>query len=287
VEQRTVTTGCLSVLVTAVMLTGCSTSAQRPQTRQDAVRLEASVSQSRFDEGTRRLRAAVTNTGGAEVRLTSATIAWSGFAPDEADFDDAELAPGETAGILLQYGEPHCEGEPKGRVALSVDVDGTEHRVVLERDDAAALRRLHVRACSEQQLARGFDVTLELARRPVIRAGKEYLPGEVLVRRRNGSTDPLRVLDLRGSVLLDLVARDGRSALPRQLAAADDVLEVPTLIGSAHRCDGHALGQSSQTFLLSIFVRIGAGPDQRVIVIPGRSDRARLTGILDRDCGIG
>jgi hypothetical protein len=34
-------------------------------------------------------------------------------------------------------------------------------------------------------------------------------------------------------------------------------------------------------------VRIGTAPDQRVIVIPGKADRARLTAILDRDCGVG
>jgi uncharacterized protein YceK len=287
VKQRTGTAACLSMLAAGLMLAGCSTPAPRQQAREDAVRLEASVSQSRFDEGTRRLRAAVTNDGAATVQVTSATVDWSGFEPDEALFEDGRLGPGQTAGIALRYGEPRCAGDPTDRVALGVTVDGVEHRVLLQPDDAAALRRLHVRACSEQRLERGFDVTLELGRRPVVLAGEEYLPGAVVVRRHQGSTEPLTVLDLRGSVLLELTARDGRSALPRRLPAADDVLRLPTLIGSAHRCDGHALGQSSQTFLLSIFVRIGTAPDQRVIVIPGKADRARLTAILDRDCGVG
>jgi hypothetical protein len=128
-------------------------------------------------------------------------------------------------------------------------------------------------------------VTLQLRRDPVVRAGEEYLPGAVVVRRRAGSREPLSILDLAGSVLLELAPVDGRSVLPARLAARDDVLRLPVLIGSVHRCDAHALGQSSQTFLFSIYVRLRGQPAQRVTAIPGRLTRVALTGILDRDCG--
>ena len=38
------------------------------------------------------------------------------------------------------------------------------------------------------------------------------------------------------------------------------------LLGSAHRCDAHALGQSSQTFLISAYLRLGDGAAQRVVL---------------------
>ena len=249
--------------------------------------LGVSLSQSRFDEGTRQLRAAVTNTGHRTVHVDTAGIAWPGFAPSPAPVPDGDLGPGQTAGLVLEYGEPRCDSPSAGRPAMAVVVDGAEQTVPLERDDARGLIRLHVRACAQQRLERSVAVSLRMRLQPVTRAGEEYLPGAVVVRRRAGSTDELSVLDLAGSVLLDLAPRDGRSVLPVRLAAEDDVLRLPVLIGSVHRCDAHALGQSSQTFLFSIYVTLGGQPGQRVIAIPDKPTREALTGILDRDCGVG
>jgi hypothetical protein len=271
------------------LLAGCSgtSSPPEPSPPEADVLLAVSVSQSRFDEGTRQLRAAVTNTGDSTVHVETAGIAWSGFEPQPAPVPDGELGPGQTAGLVLEYGEPRCDGPATDRPALGVVVDGAEQDVPLERDDARGLARLHVRACAQQRLARSASVSLRLGHEPVTRAGEEYLPGAVVVQRRAGSREELTVLDLAGSVLLELVPRDGRSVLPARLAAEDDVLRVPVLIGSVHRCDAHALGQSSQTFLFSIYVHLRGQPAQRVTAIPDRATKEVLTGILDRDCGVG
>lgn len=270
-------------LVVLGVVSGCTSTAPSPPAPD--VPLEVSVSQSRFDEGTRQLRAAVTNAGEGTVHVETAGIAWSGFAPSPAPVPAGTLGPGQTAGLVLQYGEPRCDGPARGAPAMAVVVDGMEEEVPLEADDARGLARLHVRACAQQRLERSVSVTLRTHSEPVARAGEEYLPGAVVVRRRAGSTDELTVLDLAGSVLLDLAPRDGRSVLPVRLAAEDDVLRLPVLIGSVHRCDAHALGQSSQTFLFSIYVRLRGQPAQRVTAIPDRSTKGVLTGILDRDCG--
>ncbi len=266
-------------------LSGCTSSPGR-ETVRDA-RLAVSVSQSRFDEGTRQLRAAVTNTGDTGIHVESAGIAWSGFAPRAVPVPDGELGAGETVGLVLEYGEPRCDGPGTDPPAMGVVVDGAEQDVPLERDDARGLMRLHVRACAQQRLERSVDVSLRLRREPVTRAGEEYLPGSVVLRRRAGSTDELTVLDLAGSVLLELAPRDGRSVLPARLGAEDDVLRLPVLVGSVHRCDAHALGQSSQTFLFSIYVKLADASAQRVTAIPDRPTKEALTGILDRDCGVG
>ncbi|MGN6577873.1 MAG: hypothetical protein ACTHKG_19545 [Nocardioides sp.] len=272
-----------------VLPAGCSGASSRPDPSpaDAASSLAVSVSQSRFDEGTRRLRAAVTNTGDRSVHVEAAGIAWSGFLPRPAPIPDGDLGPGQTAGLVLEYGEPRCDGPATDRPALGVVVDGAEQDVPLERDDARALARLHVRACAQQRLERSVSVSLRLRHEPVTKAGEEYLPGAVVVRRLPGSTDELSILDVAGSVLLELAPRDGRSALPARLAAAHDVLRLPVLIGSVHRCDAHALGQSSQTFLLSIYVRLQGQPAQRVTAIPDQATKEVLTGILDRDCGVG
>ena len=268
------------------LLAACTGAAPEPQPHR-RVSLEVSVSQSRFDEGTRQLRAAVTNTGDHAVHVETAGIAWSGFEPRPAPVPAGDLGPGQTAGLVLEYGEPRCDGPATDPPAMAVVVDGAEQDVPLERDDARGLARLHVRACAQQRLERSVDVSLRLLRGPVIRAGEEYLPGAIVLRRRPGSSDELTLLDLAGSVLLDLVPRDGRSVLPVRLAAEDDVLRLPVLVGSVHRCDAHALGQSSQTFLFSIYVKLRGQPAQRVTAIPDRATKEALTGILDRDCGVG
>jgi hypothetical protein len=271
------------------LLAGCSGTSSPPQPPppHTEVSLAVSISQSRFDEGTRRLRAAVTNTSDHAVHVATVGIAWSAFAPRSAPVPDGDLGPGETAALVLEYGEPRCDGTAAQPPALGVVVDGTEQDVPLERDDARGLARLHVRACAQQRLERSASVHLRLRREPVTRAGEEYLPGAVVVRRWSGAREPLDILDLAGSVLLELAPRDGRSVLPARLAARDDVLRLPVLVGSVHRCDAHALGQSSQTFLFSIYVRLRGEPAQRVTAIPDRPTRVALTGILDRDCGVG
>jgi hypothetical protein len=59
---------------------------------------------------------------------------------------------------------------------------------------------------------------------------------------------------------------------------------LPVLAGSAHRCDGHARGNSSQTFLLSVYLRLGDAPVQRRILTPAEPDQVRVLAVIDRDC---
>jgi hypothetical protein len=91
-------------------------------------------------------------------------------------------------------------------------------------------------------------------------------------------------VDLGGSVLIDLVPRAGRSALPIRLTGGRPRLTVPLLLGSAHRCDAHALGQSSQTYLLSAYLRLAGRPTQRQILPLTSAERDRIIGVVDRDC---
>ncbi len=93
------------------------------------------------------------------------------------------------------------------------------------------------------------------------------------------------MVDLGGSVLLELLPRGGRAALPGVLAPDREELSFPVLMGSAHRCDPHALGQSSQTFLVSAYVRLEGRPTQRVVLPLSTAERGRLAAIINRDCG--
>jgi len=70
-----------SLLVLAALVSGCtdrSTSpAERPTAASAVLRLDASVAQFRFDEGTRNLKAGVTNNGTGDIHVSRATIEWT------------------------------------------------------------------------------------------------------------------------------------------------------------------------------------------------------------------
>jgi hypothetical protein len=268
------------------VLTGCS--ADRPPATPAAssapLHLDASVAQFRFDEGTRNLKAGVTNDSDHDIRVSAARISWDGFAFPTVPIPDDAVHPGQTAAFTIAYGAARCSRPPATDPVLVAVVDGRTTRLPLRVEDPGLLDRLHAKACAAQVLDRAASVHLRLATHTERLRGEEYLPGRLVIRHRPGATERVRLVDLGGSVLLDLVPRAGRGALPGELAPDAEVLTFPVLMGSAHRCDPHALGQSSQTFLISAYVRLGSGPVERVVLPLSTAERGRLTGILDRDC---
>lgn len=275
----------LALTVMLLCVAGCSSGPDRkvPPAPQ-ALRLDASVAQFRFDEGTRNLKAGITNRGTSDIRVSQATIAWDGFAFPTIPIRDGVVPPGQTAAFTIAYGAPQCDQPPATRPALLAVVDGRTRRLPLRVEDPGLLDRLHAKACAQQRLDRIATVRLRTARRTVRLHGEEYLPGTLVLRHRPGATGRVQVVDLGGSVLIDLVPRGGRRTLPAVLRSDARVLGFPVLLGSAHRCDAHARGQSSQTFLISAYVRLDGAGTQREILPLDAAERARLTAVVDRDC---
>jgi hypothetical protein len=265
---------------------GCTDSS--PGTDRDAApadpRLVASVAQFRFDEGTRRLKAGVTNDSDGEIKVTRATIEWDGLGFPSVPLPDEPVGPGQTAAFTVEYGEPRCTRPPEGPPTMVAVVDGRSRRLPLHVDNPGLLVRLRAKACAEQRLDRAASVELRLSTRTEVVDGEEYLPGELVVRHRAGATDRVEIVDLGGSVIIDFVPRAGRDALPATLPSGRRELPFPVLLGSVHRCDAHALGQSSQTFLISAYVRLEGRPTQRVVLPLSSAERELLNGVVKRDC---
>ncbi len=274
----------LALALAASCLAGCSSAPAR-KAPPAALHLDASVAQFRFDEGTRNLKAGVTNNGTRDIRVSQATISWDGFAFPTIPIRDGVVPPGQTAAFTIAYGAPQCARPPAGRPTLLAVVDGRTRRLPLRVEDPGLLDRLHAKACAQQRLDATATVRLRTAPRTVRLRGEEYLPAVLVLRHRPGATGQVRVVDLGGSVLIDLVPRAGRHALPAVLGTDAPVLRFPVLLGSAHRCDAHALGQSSQTFLISAYVRLEGAATQREILPLDTAERDRLTALVDRDCG--
>jgi hypothetical protein len=242
------------VLALAVVLTGCSGGPDgRPHTGSivPADRLHATVNQFRHEEGT-----------------------------------DDPVLPGQTAAFAIDYGEARCGRPPTSRPSLVAVIDGRTHRLPLHVDDPGLLERLRLKACAAERLAGVAVVHLYLARHTVRDAGEQQLPASIVVRRRSsGPSEVVRIVDLDGSVLIDLVPRDGSRAFPAVLGPTDPELSLPVRFGSTQRCNGHAQSQSQQTFLFSAFLRLDDDPPQRVLLPLSNRARDRLIGLVKRGCG--
>lgn len=271
----------LALSVLLGFLVACTAQPPEPAPTPRA-RLVASVTQFRPDEGTNMLHAGVTNAGPGTVRVTEARVAWSGFTWPAVRVPATPVPAGQTAAFVVRYGAPRCTGRP-GRPQLLATVDGVVRRLPLHVDLPGLLGRLRRDACAARHLARTADVSLRWASRTAVRHGQEYLPGTVTLTRRSAGT-PVRVVDLGGSVLFDLVP-DRRGALPATMGARTARLRVAVRLVPAGRCDAHARGQSSQTFLFSVYLRRGRAPTHRDAFIPDRAVQQRLLDLLDRACG--
>lgn len=244
-------------------------------------RLVASVTQFRPDEGTNRLHAGVTNHGPGTVTVGGAQVVWAGFAWPAVRVPPAPVPAGQTAAFVVRYGAPRCTGRP-GRPYLLATVDGVARRLPLHVDLPGLLGRLRRDGCAGRRLAQAAGVSLRWAPRTAVRHGEEYLPGTVTLTRGSAGT-AVRVVDLGGSVLFDLrPAR--RGALPATMDAESARLRLAVRLVPAGRCDAHARGQSSQTFLFSVYLRRGDEPTHREVFIPARADQQRMLDLLDRAC---
>jgi hypothetical protein len=281
VTGRLLTAALVTGLV--VLLGGC-TAERSSEPTSPALRLEASVAQYRYDEGTRNLKAGVSNDGTGDIRVTQATIVWSGLAFPVVRLPGEAIHPGQTAAFAIAFGAPRCAGTPASDPVLVATVNGRSRRLPLHVDDPGMLDRLHAKACAEQRLDRAASIRLRVATRTEEVDREEYLPADIVVRHRPGATERLRIVDLSGSVLIQLVPRGGRRSLPGELRPGGERVAFPVLFGSAHRCDPHALGQSSQTFLMSAYVRLGDRAPLRVILPLTTGERDRLMGVIHRDC---
>lgn len=268
-------------------LAGCTAASPPPRHRAEPVDdadLVASVSQFRSDEGTANLTAGITNHGRQTIRVTKATITWPGLRFPEVRLGGTPVPPTQTAAFKISYGAAHCSQAITDGPLLVATVNGRATRLRLGLDDPSLLRRLHASKCAQQRLARVASVRLITAAAPEELHGAIVLPGWIVWTREPGSTAPLRLVDLGGSVLIALVPRHGPAAMPAILGSGQQVLRFPVLFGSTHRCDGHALGQSQQTFLLSDYVRLPGSPTQRQILALTKQNRAALQTLIDRAC---
>lgn len=249
--------------------------------------MRATVTQYRLDEGTRKINAQLTNRGTAPVTVTGVRLSWAGAGRTPTTPKDTVIAPGQTIDLRTTYGPAYCRKPAALRAGFHVTIEGGEGlTLAVDRAGLRLLERLRQRDCAARQLREMASISFGPHYRQVVVAGEELLRGSLIVRRVEepaSNPSPVYVEDLLGSVLLSLRPVD-KSAFPAELPPGDRVLSLPVFLGSTHRCDAHALSQSTQTFLLSVLARVGHQPTQRVIVSPNRAVQRQAGEMLDRVC---
>ena len=276
------------------MLLACGCDDDSRASRAETPSLTATVIQYRPDEGTRRLSVEVTNTSDVPVRVTAVQLRTAAFVTVPATDKDATFAAGQTIALATTYGDPRCGSVAEAALSEATAVlavagaDGTTTvEVPVAGPGRAVLGRLHRYECDRAALEEVADVRLLSRWRRVEVDGLPYLRGTLLLERRDGDSagEPVTVTSLSGSVLLEL--RPAHPGRPVATLDADEPSErVPVLFGSNLRCDAHALGGSTQTFLLSAYVRRGEAAGQRVLLVPDKATRRQVLDVVDQACDV-
>lgn len=244
-----------------------------------APRLAVTVLQQRVDANTRMVGINTTNREPAPVHVAAVRLSGAGVAGPVTQVD-ADLQPKLTLALRTSYGRPNCDNR-SGPVVAHLQIGGRWVDYPVNNAGQAQVRRLLDSDCAGLALRATAAVRLAGPYSETVVRGQPYLRGRLLmVRRAAGASVDLR--SLAGSVLVDLRPASGLV----DLAADADRAASSVLLGSTGRCDPHGLGQSTQTFLLSAYVKLGTDPEQRVVLAPPPAVQSHILRVIDKACGV-
>jgi hypothetical protein len=246
-----------------------------------------SLTQARWDYGTPEVGVRVTNTGDTSFTVENVQLVWPGLPESPETPKDTEFPPGHTIDLVTTLGAPDCTGYPTPefeRPTARLQIIGIEQPVTATLDDHGVdwLQRLYDGACEEEALRAVADVRLSDDWTRIEVDDIPYLRGWIELARNSGD-EPVTVTSMLGSVLLSF--EPIRSGQPvGTLDGGEQLQRIPVRIGSASRCDGHALGGSTQTFVFNVYVRRGTAPEQEVILVPDQDTQREALAVVRDTC---
>ncbi len=289
------------VLAVLAVLTGCTgkpgsapdaPAATSPSTAAWSPALAATLTRYSQDVTNGVVQVQVTNAGPHPVHIDRVRVLWPGWRTQRYTRDDVVLEPGRTVDLPVPIGRARCADStrpPRSRGSAQLRVqlaDESARRVRVRFSDARdLLAPVWLAECRSRALARAVDVRFG---RHWERAGTEQDPalrGTVELTRL-GSNRPVRVTGFLGSVLLDVDPLGSVRPPLLRMPASSRKASLPVEVTSSGRCDGHALAESKQTFLLEAYVRDGRTPAATVVLVPPEPVQHRMRAVIDRACGV-
>lgn len=245
------------------------------------------IEQYREDEVAGMMQVGISNNGPQPLLIEAVDLAWPGFAQVATAAPDYRLPAGAAVDLPMPVAPVECAApytsDPRpsaapAEVTLRLDGGSTVRAVVA---DTSALKRIYETECQRQYLASQVDIAFGLDWTLAGDAAETRALG-TLVLRRVEAPGVVAVTGVDGSVLLALTVT---GAGPVVLAADRSEVVHPVEVRSTLRCDGHALGESKQTFAFDVMVDLGDGQPLPYPVTPDEAGRVRLQQVIDAACG--
>ncbi|MBA3622386.1 MAG: hypothetical protein H0W51_08750 [Euzebyales bacterium] len=274
------------------------------------------VEKPRYLVAERMVEVIVVNKGASPVRVEQIQLFGRLFKAQPPIAKDTLLQPDERKDLKVGYGRVRCRrqaptsSEPFVRLRVRAS-DGNQSRARLALPSPSpTLQRLHDTECGLLALREAVQVRYGPG---WTRAGRGYRDARGrLVLRRRASREPIVLTGVGGNVIFTVTAHvDDSPQRPQRdpqrpqrgpqrpqrglqrpqrvsqralaiLRPGDERLTVPVAV-AASRCDAHAVADSKKTFLLPLWLRVGAAEEQYLEVeVTGRGRRL-LTDVIS-DC---
>jgi hypothetical protein len=263
------------------------------------VELHAVLREVRPDAAAGIMQVLTTDDGGATAQITSMQLQWPGFEPIDPDSmverfgaGGYPLAPGLSAALPIHYGTAvgcTAGGPPTEPPVALAQVTGQPEPVRLSMSDPGSLDLLHRRwslACARQHVDAAVSVRFGSRWTDSTVDGTAALRGAIVLR-RTGPSGPVVTIDtVGGSVLIQTlpVQATGRPLLT--MGRTQQVARLPVDLLTTGRCDGHALSESSTTYVLSANLTVAGGPPVTFLISPPVAvQQPRLIDVIYAGCG--
>ena len=255
------------------------------------------LEQYREDEILNLMQVKATNRSSSSVDILDLRLDWPGITGNEPLSRGVLLPPGQRFDIPINAGRAVCsdppgadERPPPGRVLAlgraSIDGGAPVQIAIPIVDSGKILPKFFPLSCRDQRVQWAAKVSFGTTwTNTTTKDGAPAVRGSVEMR-RNHSTEPITLVQLNGSVLLNLVDLSPSEPVA-VLEAGRDALSIPILVKQSGRCEPHELAESKKTFLIVLGVAIGDEPpigDEVAFDIP---TRVLLGKMINESCGVG
>lgn len=268
----------LVALLVSALLAACDASSPPQEPAAPPPSVQLGFTQLLPKAGTPDAMLRVVNTGDADLFVSEAGLAWSGYGDAFVQAQEIVLPPGATRDLRVRLPDPRCDAgdEPVRGTVVSGEREVTQR---LTRYGEVFVRRLWERQCGERLVERTVRVEYGDRWRQAGPSSAPFATGTLRLTRLGGDAE-VEVTGVDGSVLYGL-------RLPRQglLERDADEVALPLHVLPGDRCDEHARGQATAPYDFLVRLRVAGTTEVTVAPEVPLTMQEAATRALDRACG--